>query len=162
MKIVEIYRGDSVCLAILCEGGGPGAVSGQFGHNHSGCIGGHWGAGSEERRRDAGAEIREPAGTSRIWSKTAANPSLGRVPGGARRERLMGESAVLVAMSMTFLMASLSENGQGRKAHDSNFAEHLSCNTDEEFRPELYRNLHNLQWSWCSGLLQLFPGVLSS
>lgn len=33
---------------------------------------------------------------------------------------------VFLAMSMIFLMASLSEDGQGRNAQNGNFAEHLS------------------------------------
>lgn len=79
MESGDIYLGDSVCLAILREGGGPRAVGGQFGHDDSGRIGRHRDAGGEERRRGASAETRETPGTSSIWSDTAADSCLTRV-----------------------------------------------------------------------------------
>ena len=82
---MDIYLGDSVYLAILREAGGPRAVGGQFGHDDSGQIGGHWDAGSKETRRGASAKSRIPASTSRIGSNTAANSCLTRVTGRARR-----------------------------------------------------------------------------
>lgn len=85
MKSVDMYLGDSVCLAILRETGGPRAVGGQFSHYRSGRIGGHWDAGGEETRKGASAKRRISAGTSRIWSNTAANSVLTRVTGRARR-----------------------------------------------------------------------------
>lgn len=84
MKSVDIYLGDGVYLAILREAGGPRAVGGQFGHDDSGQIGGHWDAGGEETR-GASARSRVPASTSRIGSNTAASSCLTRVTGRARR-----------------------------------------------------------------------------
>ena len=55
MKSVDMYLGDCVCLAILREGGGPGAVGGQYCYNRSGRIGGHC-AGGKKKRRSASAE----------------------------------------------------------------------------------------------------------
>lgn len=80
MKTVDMYLGDSVCLAILREGGGPGAVGGQFGDNRGSCISRHC-AGGEKTRRGASAERRRPAGTDRIGSSTAAETCLARVTG---------------------------------------------------------------------------------
>ena len=84
---MDIYLGNRVYLAILREAGRPRAVGGQFGHDDSGQIGGHWDAGGEETRRGASAKSRIPASTStsRIGSNTAAKSCLTRVTGRARR-----------------------------------------------------------------------------
>lgn len=66
-----IYLGDSVRLAILREGGGPGAVGSQLGHYHSGRIGRH--CASSEKRRGASALRRRPAGAGWIGSDIATN-----------------------------------------------------------------------------------------
>lgn len=84
VKSLIIYLGDNVRLAVLREAGGPRAVGSQFGHYHSGRIGGHCASG-EETRRGASAERRRPAGTCRIRSNTAADSCLSRVTGRARR-----------------------------------------------------------------------------
>ena len=78
VKSVDIYRGNSVCLAVLREGCRPRAVGYQFGHCLSGCICGHC-AGGEKSRKGASAERRRPAGTCGIGSNSAANSCLTRV-----------------------------------------------------------------------------------
>ena len=55
MKLVNIYRGHSVFLAILSEGSRPRTKRGQYGHDFSGRISRHC-PGSEERKRGASAE----------------------------------------------------------------------------------------------------------
>ena len=75
---MDIYRGDSIRLAVLSEGGRSRAVRDQFSHYLSGCVCRHSASG-EEGSNGASAEWRRPAGTSRIWSTTAANSGLTRV-----------------------------------------------------------------------------------
>ena len=77
---MNTYLGDRVCFTILREDGGPRAVGDQFGHDLSGHVGRHRNAGGKERRRGASAEKRIAASTGRIWSNTAANACLLRVP----------------------------------------------------------------------------------
>ena len=114
---MDIYRGDSVFLAILSQGGRLRTVSDQFGHDLSSRIGGHWAPSSEERR-GASAERRRPAGAGRIGSTTATKSCL-------TRERVLRERPILRAMIMALLMPGLSDDGQGRDAHNGKLAEHF-------------------------------------
>ena len=57
MKLVSLYRGNSVFLAVLSEGGRPRTIRSQYGHDFSSRIGRHC-PGSEERKRGASAERR--------------------------------------------------------------------------------------------------------
>ena len=116
VKSVDIYRGDSVFLAILSEGGRLRTVSDQFGHDLSCRIGGH--CPSSEERRGASAERRRPSGAGRIGSNTATQSCL-------TRERVLRECPILVAMIMALLMPGLSDDGQGRNAHNGKLAEHF-------------------------------------
>ena len=114
---MNIYRGNSVFLAILSEGGRPRTIRGQYGHDFSSRIGRHC-PGSEERKRGTGAERRRPAGAGRIRSNAAAKSCL-------TRERILGECPILVAVSMALVMPGLSNDGQGRNVHNSKLAEHV-------------------------------------
>ena len=116
MKSVDIYRGDSVFLAILSEGGRLRTVCDQFGHDLSSRIGGH--CPSREERRGASAERGRPSGAGRIGSNTATKSCL-------TRERVLRECPILVAMIMALLMPGLSDDGQGRNAHNGKLAEHV-------------------------------------
>ena len=112
-----IYRGDSVFLAVLGKGSRPRTVCGQFGHNFSSRIGGHC-PGSEERKRGTSAERRRPAGAGRVGSNTTADSCL-------TGERVLRECPIVVVMSMALMMPSLSDDSQGRNAHNSKLAEHI-------------------------------------
>ena len=127
---MDAYLGDGVGFAVLDDRGRPRTVSNQFRHNRSARKSGHWAAGGEETRRGASAERRIPAGStrSRIWSNTAAGSFLTRVTGRwfvvILLERLMRECAILVALSVTLVMASLGDNGQGCNTHNGKLAQH--------------------------------------
>ena len=114
---MNIYRGNSVFLAILSEGGRPRTIRGQYGHDFSSRIGRHC-PGSEERKRGASAERRRSAGAGRIRSNATAKSCL-------TRERILRECPILVAMSMALVMPGLSDDSQGRNPHNGKLAEHV-------------------------------------
>ena len=117
MRSVNIYRGDSVFLAVLGESGWPRTVCGQLCHDHGSRIGGHC-PGGEEGSRGSSAERRRPASAGRIGNKTATSSYL-------TGERVLCERPILVAMSMALLMPSLSDDSQCRNADNGKLAEHV-------------------------------------